>query len=103
MKKILFAVIVLLVVIASCSKKSVPTKAVAIDAASLFSTNCARCHGPEGIKDSRTPNLQTIDLDKAGLINGITHGKNHMPAWEGKLTTEEISALADLIVGWHKK
>ena len=103
MKKLIFAVIVLLVAIASCSKKSSPTKVKAIDAAALFSNNCARCHGANGIKDSRTPNLQTIALDKAGLINGITHGKNHMPAWEDKLSTAEISSLADMIISWHNK
>ncbi|MES2622767.1 MAG: cytochrome c [Bacteroidota bacterium] len=103
MKKVSIAIFAVLIAIASCSKKTAPTAEVKIDGASVFSSNCARCHGAEGIKDSRTPNLQTIALDKAGLINSITHGKNKMPAFEDKLSVAEISAVADLIVSWHNK
>ncbi len=103
MKKITLCVIVLVFAIASCSKKSAPAAASAIDGAAVFSSNCARCHGAEGVKDSRTPNLQTIGLDKGGLVNSITKGKGHMPAFEDKLSAAEISAVADLIVGWHNK
>ena len=103
MKKNILVVIFILSVIASCSKKSAPTATASIDGTSLFSSNCARCHGPQGVKDSRTPNLQTIALDKAGLVNSITHGKNKMPALEDKLSVAEISALADLILSWHNK
>lgn len=103
MRKLFIASVVLVLAAASCSKKSAPTAEAKIDGAQLFSGNCARCHGPQGVKDSRTPNLQTIELDKDGLINSITHGKNRMPAWEDKLSVAEISALADLIVSWHSK
>ena len=64
MKKIMLSAIVLVLAIGSCSKKSVPTKEtakeVAVNGAALYSGSCARCHGAEGVKDSRTPNLQTI-------------------------------------------
>ncbi len=105
MKKIMFAFVVIVISIASCSKKSAPTaaKEKAIDGAPIFANNCARCHGADGIKDSRTPNLHTIALDKAGLVNSITNGKGHMPAFQDKLSTAEISAVADLIVSWHNK
>ena len=98
------AAIVLLALIASCLKKTTPTTdtKTSADGAKIFASNCARCHGAEGVKDSRTPNLQTIALDKAGLVKSITYGKGHMPAFEDKLTAEEISAVADLIVSWHK-
>jgi cytochrome c6 len=106
MRKFSMAAIVLLALIASCSKKTTAPTTDAktpADGAQVFAGSCARCHGPEGVKDSRTPNLQTIDLDKAGLVKSITYGKGHMPAFEDKLSTEEISAVADLIVSWHKK
>ena len=106
MKKIMFAFGVIAITIASCSKKSAPTAAVkekVYDGAQIFASNCARCHGAEGIKDSRTPNLQTINLGKGELVNSITFGKGHMPSFKDKLSTAEISAVADLIVGWHKK
>ncbi len=104
MKKIYFAFIILSVAVSSCSKKSggSATAAAAPDGAKIFASDCARCHGAAGVKDSRTPNLQTIALDKAGLVQSITKGKGHMPAFEDKLSTAEISAVADLIVSWHK-
>jgi len=104
MKKIVLATLAIIFVIASCSKKSSPT-AAKIDGAPIFANNCARCHGPEGVKDNngRTPNLQTIALDKNGLVNSITNGKGHMPAFQDKLSAAEISAVADLIVSWHAK
>lgn len=105
MRKIIFAFTVIVITIASCTKKSAPTavKEKVYDGATVFASNCKGCHGAEGVKDSRTPNLQTIALDKNGLINSITHGKGHMPAFEDKLSAAEIAAVADLIVGWHNK
>lgn len=103
MKKIILSVFVIAMAIASCSKKSTPAATPVADGATIFSSNCARCHGPEGIKDERTPNLQTIKLDKEGLVKSITYGKNKMPAFEDKLSVAEISAVADLIVSWHNK
>lgn len=105
MKKLFLAFATLTICVASCSKKSAPTatKDVALDGASIFSKNCARCHGAQGVKDSRTPNLQTIALDKPGLVKSITHGKGHMPAFGDNLSASEISAVADLIVSWHSK
>jgi cytochrome c6 len=102
MKKLAFAAIVLMIAIASCSKKTTTTAAAGPDGAKVFASNCARCHGDMGVKDSRTPNLQTIALDKAGLVNSITNGKGHMPAFGDRLSAAEISAVADLIVSWHK-
>lgn len=108
MKKISFILLGFLMA-ASCSKKaSAPTSDATakvektIDGAAVFARSCARCHGAQGIKDQRTPNLQTIALDKAGLIQSITKGKGFMPAFEDKLETAEIAAVADLIVSWHK-
>jgi cytochrome c6 len=103
MKKLAFTAIVLLIAVASCSKKSATTTAAALpDGSKIFAGNCSRCHGDMGVKDSRTPNLQTIALDKAGLVSSITNGKGHMPAFGDRLSAAEISAVADLIVGWHK-
>ena len=105
MRKTVFATLFILLVIASCTKKSTPstTNTAGIDGAAIFSKNCARCHGPQGIKDARTPNLQTIAIDKAQMVNSITNGKNHMPVFKDKLSAAQISAVADLIVSWHKK
>jgi mono/diheme cytochrome c family protein len=104
MRKVAIATLAFIFAIASCTKKSAPTSTTAsVDGAAVFSKHCARCHGPQGVKDSRTPDLQTIALDKDHLINSITNGKNKMPAWKDKLSPAEISAAADLILSWHKK
>jgi len=104
MRKTLLATLAILFIIASCTKKSAPTASTAaIDGAGVFSKNCARCHGPQGVKDSRTPNLQTIAIDKAHMVNSITNGKDHMPAFKDKLTAAQISAVADLLISWHQK
>ncbi len=104
MRKAAIATLAILFVIASCTKKSAPAGGTAsIDGAAIFSKHCARCHGAQGVKDSRTPNLQTIAISRDQMINSITNGKDHMPAWKDKLSTAQISALADLIAGWHKK
>ena len=105
MRKVVFAIAVILILIASCSKKSAPIidAARVIDATAVFSKNCARCHGAQGVNDNRTPNLKTIALDKPSLIKSIAYGKGQMPAFEDNLSMQEISAVADLIVGWHAK
>jgi len=99
------AVAIALMIVASCSKKTTPTadRAVAVNGADVFAKHCQRCHGAQGVKDSRTPNLQTIALDKAGLVKSITNGKGFMPAFADKLSTAEIEAVSDLIVSWHSK
>jgi len=105
MKVLIYTAIVALMMVASCSKKtSAPTAATekVYDGAKIFASNCARCHGAQGVKDSRTPNLQTIPLDKATLVKSISYGKGNMPAFADKLEAAEIAAVADLIVSWHK-
>ena len=104
MRKAAIATLAILFMIASCTKKSAPSNGTAaVDGAQIFSKHCARCHGPQGVKDSRTPNLQTIAISRDQMVNSITNGKGHMPAWKDKLTTAQIGALADLIVSWHNK
>jgi cytochrome c6 len=104
MRKTVIATLAFLFIIASCTKKSAPSGGTAaIDSAEIFSKHCAHCHGPQGVKDSRTPNLQTIAISRDQMVNSITNGKDHMPAWKDKLSTAQIGAVADLIVGWHNK
>lgn len=102
MKKVIVALVFIVFAVASCSKKSSP-EGSAKSGAAIFAKNCARCHGKAGVKDSRTPNLQTIALDKDGLVKSITNGKMDMPAFGKKLSAQQISDVADLIVSWHAK
>jgi mono/diheme cytochrome c family protein len=57
--------------------------------ATLYTQNCAGCHGPSITISARTTNLHEI----------IAQGGHNdaMPAWSGDLTTDEIDALVGFI------
>ncbi len=73
-------------------------------ARSLFSKNCAACHGADGkgIKSVGTPNFtdpnfgRNVSAETIKLV--IQRGKgNIMPAWSGRLTDQQISSLVTYI------
>jgi len=70
-----------------------------IDPAALFSSNCSGCHGADRSGD-RGPSLLPDRLTKesAQYAETITNGKGDMPSWKGKLSVDEIIALAELIL-----
>jgi mono/diheme cytochrome c family protein len=70
------------------------------DAATLWSQNCASCHGKDGsgntamgkklgVKDY-TKNQSFSDAEAA---NVITNGKGKMKAYKGKLSDADVKAL----------
>jgi mono/diheme cytochrome c family protein len=72
----------------------------------LFKAKCAMCHGTDAtgntamgkkfnIPDLRAPEIQR--KTKAELVNAIARGKNKMPAFEGKLTSDEVNELATYV------
>jgi mono/diheme cytochrome c family protein len=72
----------------------------------LFKAKCAMCHGADAggntpmgkkfnIPDLRAPEIQK--KSKAELANAIAKGKNKMPAFEGKMTSDEVNELATYI------
>jgi mono/diheme cytochrome c family protein len=79
---------------------------VAQDAAGLYKTKCAACHGADGkggtpigkkmgLRDFASPEVQKMGDDE--LITIITKGKNKMPAYEKKLSDAEIKSVASYI------
>jgi mono/diheme cytochrome c family protein len=106
MKRALVAVVVLLLL------GAVPRSAARDSAESIFKSKCAMCHGQDGSgKTVMGENLKVADLRSAevqkktdaGLAEIITKGKGKMPAYEGKLTKEQIAKLAAFIRGLGKK
>lgn len=93
--------LVVLFVIASCTKKSAPVKTVAIDGSKVFTENCARCHGANGTGE-RGPDLTKIDYGKDGVTDAIFNGGGRMPSFGDKLTKNEISAVADFVLHLKK-
>jgi mono/diheme cytochrome c family protein len=83
----------------------------------IFADNCAQCHGDQA---QGTPNWRKRDADghyPAPPLNGSGHGWHHstevlgnvinngsvpgqgkMPAWEGKLSAQEVSA----VIAWFQ-
>ncbi len=79
--------------------------------ASLFSLNCAGCHAHGGNIVRRGKNLKQKTLvrngygETAAIASLITQGKGAMPAYAGRLTAEEIEAIATYVLqqaqsGW---
>ncbi|MGH9353176.1 MAG: c-type cytochrome, partial [Terriglobia bacterium] len=71
------------------------------EGAAIFKQKCASCHGADGkgVSSIKTPDF-TNPRVQAGITDQqmtdiITHGKpgTLMPAWSGKLTPQEISAV----------
>ncbi|HEV7487526.1 MAG TPA: cytochrome c [Thermoanaerobaculia bacterium] len=79
-----------------------PATLSAADGAALYKAKCAMCHGADGsgatpmgksmkLRDLRSPEVQK--QTDAELIKVTTDGKGKMPAYKGKLTDAEISAI----------
>ena len=78
----------------------------------LFKTKCAACHGPDGKgevpmgKKLGARNLSSTEVQgqsDAQLTDVLTKGKNKMPAYDGKLTKEQIGVLVAYIRELDKK
>ncbi len=79
-----------------------PALASAEDAATVYSQKCAACHGKDGKgtptgKKMGAPDLTTLKGSEKEVAAAIENGKGKMPAYKGKLTTEQIAALAKYI------
>ena len=71
----------------------------------LFQARCQGCHGPDGraslvgkkmgAKDFQDPAV--IKMSRIEIQKVIAEGKNKMPPYKGKLTDDEIKALAKYI------
>jgi mono/diheme cytochrome c family protein len=75
---------------------------VAQDAAAIYKTKCAACHGPDGkgdtamgkklgVRDFSSPEVQK--QSDSELIAATAKGKNKMPAYEKSLKENEIKDL----------
>ena len=76
------------------------------DAASLYKTKCQVCHGADGkgettmgkklgAKDFHAP--EVAKLSDAELFDITKKGKNKMPAYDGKITDDQIKDLVKYI------
>ena len=81
-----------------------PLRAAA-DGKELFAKQCASCHGPDGkaqtpiarklgVKDLTQSKLTEAEIEKQ-IVEGKRddNGKEKMPSFKGKLSTDEIKSL----------
>lgn len=86
----------------------IPTTAESIALGSeLYSTNCSRCHGPEGQGKPIAPSLnvksfltETTDLAMQQIITLGVPG-TAMPAWGDRMTDSEIQAIVGFMRQWE--
>jgi len=78
-----------------------------------FTANCASCHGGDARTNAKRaimlkiePNklyLQASKMNKAEMIAITKAGKDKMPAFENRLSEDQIKGIVDYIKGLSKK
>lgn len=70
------------------------------DGKALLIENCAGCHAlaDAGTSGSVGPNLDESDMDEEGVREQIANGGGGMPAFGGRLSEEQIAAIAAYVV-----
>ena len=85
---------------------ALPLFAADPDGAAIYKSKCAMCHGPDGAgqttmgKNLKLRDLRAADVQKqsdADLTKIISAGKGKMPAYKGKVSDAEITALVAFI------
>lgn len=60
----------------------------------LYTSFCARCHGVNMVNTGVSFDLRTFPQhDKERFLRSVSKGLRAMPAWEGRLDTEELESL----------
>jgi mono/diheme cytochrome c family protein len=103
MRKMSVVAVMILLIIASCTKKAAPTvtKEPAIDGGPIFAQNCAGCHGATG-KEGRAPNLAEGGHSASDVAGMVANGSGRMPAFANRLSAKEIDAVALFVVHLSK-
>lgn len=94
----------LVLVATSCGDNKTTTAASeSPDGKAIYTQYCKLCHGADGqLGLNMAANLAQSELDKAGMVEVITHGRNTMQSYEGILTEAEIDAVADYVLTLRK-
>lgn len=103
----------LAVVTVALATLAMPIASFAADeGADLYKSKCAMCHGPDGAGKTlmgeklKIPDLRSAEVQKktdADLKALIAKGKDKMPAYEAKLSKEQIDKLVIYIRDLAKK
>jgi mono/diheme cytochrome c family protein len=68
---------------------------------SVFTDNCGSCHALQaaGTSGQGGPNLDNVSLSAADVEGIVRGGRGIMPAFGGRLSDAEISAVATFVAG----
>ena len=81
----------------------------AANGARVFSANCAACHAGGNNLVNAQKTLKKADLEKYGkdsieaIVTQVTGGKNAMPAFGGRLTSDQIEDVATYVLSQADK
>lgn len=88
------------------------TAAKTKEAKKLFKQKCAKCHGSDGAGNTtRGLLVGATDLtspewhnrvDDERILNSLTHGRGQMPAFDKKLTNEQLALLTVYVRSFKK-
>ncbi|MBV6623934.1 MAG: c-type cytochrome [Rivularia sp. (in: Bacteria)] len=79
------------------------------EGAKLFKQNCAACHAGGGNlvaanKTLKKDALEKYDMySKEAIVYQVTNGKNAMPAFGKRLSSEQIESLAEYVLAQADK
>lgn len=77
--------------------------------AKVFSVNCASCHNGGGNIVNKAKTLQKDALEQYGMTsldaikNQVINGKNAMPSFKGRLSEQQIEAVATYVLEQAEK
>lgn len=81
-----------------------PEDQFAYEVARTYKKKCALCHGKDFAGSSRGPSLLDESLKNGASLEELTESiakgypEQRMPAWDGRLSAEQIRGIADLIL-----
>ncbi len=82
---------------------SAPTDATSGGGASagdaVFASTCAGCHGADGTGASGPDLTSRGTLTMERIVDQVTNGGSSMPAYGSKLSSAEIDAVAEYVLG----
>jgi mono/diheme cytochrome c family protein len=73
------------------------------DPKTLFRDNCGSCHTLQkaGTSGGIGPPLDNVGLNRSAVENTVRKGRGGMPSFEGRLSRDQIRALAEYVAGGH--
>ena len=80
------------------------------EGAAMYAEKCAMCHGEDGVAKimaANSGNFNDPEWQKKSslktIVDTIVNGKGKMPGYEGRLTPEQITALAKYVKSMSSK